>query len=107
MNKLCKFLFFLLPITILSQSSNNAINKYRSDLILQQSIIRGMKNSMGNLNKDFLPKKNTFSIAFGSCSSEDNDLPIFNNVVKHQALFLIYVSISFSTILVLLQKTKI
>ncbi len=84
MNKLCKFLFFLLPITIISQSSNNAINKYRSDLLLQRNIIMGMKNSMGNLNKDFLPKKNTFSIAFGSCSSEDNDLPIFNNIVKHQ-----------------------
>ena len=39
---------------------------------------------MGNLNKDFSSNKSTFSIAFGSCSSEENDLPIFNNIVKHQ-----------------------
>ena len=86
MNKLYIILFFLTPLIIKSQSSNKITNKYHLEIQLQQSIIRGMKNSMGNLNRDknSISNKNTFSIAFGSCSSEDNDLPIFNNIVKHQ-----------------------
>ena len=84
MNKYCKILFFLLPLNIISQSSNKVINKYRSDVQFQQSIIKGMKNSMGNLNRNFISNKSTFSIAFGSCSSQESDLPIFNNIVKHQ-----------------------
>jgi alkaline phosphatase D len=84
MNKYCKILFFLLPLNIISQSSNKVINKYRSDVQFQQSIIKGMKNSMGNLNRKFISNKSTFSIAFGSCSSQESDLPIFNNIVKHQ-----------------------
>ena len=90
MRNLYIILFFISPKIILSQSSNNAIKKYHSDIQLQQRIIRGMKNSMGNLNKDFITNKSTFSIAFGSCSSEESDLPIFNNIVKHQPNLFIF-----------------
>ena len=83
MNK-CYFILFLIPLIISGQSSKKAINQHRSDFQLQQSIIKGMKNSMGNLNKNFISNKSIFSIAFGSCSSEESDLPIFNNIVKHQ-----------------------
>jgi alkaline phosphatase D len=85
MKKLYIVLFFLFPNIIKSQSPNAANNKYRSEIQLQQSIIEGMKNSIGNLNRDknLIFDKSTFSIAFGSCSSEKSSLPILNNVVKH------------------------
>tara|TARA_Y100000766_G_scaffold192724_1_gene165704 strand:- start:2098 stop:3258 length:1161 start_codon:yes stop_codon:yes gene_type:complete len=84
MKKIITIILLFNSLIIFCQTSNKIKNKYLLDIQLQQSIIRGKKNSMGNLNKDFFPNKNTFSIAFGSCSSEDNDLPIFNNIVKHQ-----------------------
>ena len=84
MNK-CYFILFLIPLIISGQSSKKAINQYRSDFQLQQSIIKGMKNSMGNLNKNFISNKSIFTIAFGSCSSEESDLPIFKNIVKFNA----------------------
>jgi hypothetical protein len=86
-----KLLFFLLfPVFCFGQNYNdnspkkttNKSQKTNSNL-LQQSITNTIQNSANQNRRGSEYLKNTFKLAFGSCSHQENDLTIFNNIVDH------------------------
>lgn len=89
MNKLL-FIFFL-PIVGLSQNNTElkikgSVNhpQQSSTNMLHNSITSKIENSANHNRRNNEILTNSFKIAFGSCADQNNELPIFKNIVKKQ-----------------------
>ena len=97
MRKLFTLLFFT-PLIVFSQADNNTkssesihkktVNQSNTikNKIHKESIDQSIKISSDRNRRDasFSKNKSILKIAFGSCASQTQELPIFNNVVNHQ-----------------------
>lgn len=91
-------LFFSIPLIVFSQVNNNTkssesihkktVNQSNTikNKIHKESIDQSIKISSDRNRRDasFSKNKSILKIAFGSCASQTQELPIFNNVVNHQ-----------------------
>ena len=66
------------PKKTTNNSQKNSTNLY------QQSISKSIEKATEHNRRSGQNLVNTFKIAFGSCGNQNDELPIFNNVVNHQ-----------------------
>ena len=65
------------------KKTNNNSQKNSTNLY-QQSISKSIEKATEHNRRSGQNLVNTFKIAFGSCGNQNDELPIFNNVVNHQ-----------------------
>ena len=91
-------IFLLTPLIVFSQVDNNTksnetihkktVNQSNTtkNKIHKESVDQSIKISADRNRRDasYSNNKTILKIAFGSCASQNNELPIFNNAVNHQ-----------------------